>query len=414
VTPLTLRAATRDDARRLAENSLLSYPDAEWSVARRAERYLTGPYPIEGITVAERDGELVGQARSIPYRGWFGGVESAVGGLAGVAVAPEARRTGVAAALVRHHVSELQLAAAPWSMLYPFAPDFYAAHGWAPATRRLRWRFAPSALPRFEERSRVRRLRLDDPRDLSALHAAYARHCVAVNGSLSRHPKVFQAHWDEQKDRRFAVGVGAPDAELAGYLFYEIQAVTQRPQTLVVGEWVALDAASERALLGFVAAQRDQVQAVLLDTPVEHPLGALLDRGVAEVEDETMPVEHHPAATLYSGAMVRIVELTSALAARGYPRLSTQVAVEITADTLVPENISVVTMTLEDGHPRVAPGRTPGAPLVAGPVGPVSAVLTGGLRLADAARFGLLHVDGPVRELDPLFGLPVPYPLVAF
>jgi GNAT superfamily N-acetyltransferase len=122
VTPLTLRAATRDDARRLAENSLLSYPDAEWGVARRAERYLTGPYPIEGITVAERDGELVGQARTIPYRGWFGGVESAVGGLAGVAVAPEARRTGVAAALVRHHVSELQLAAAPWSMLYPFAP----------------------------------------------------------------------------------------------------------------------------------------------------------------------------------------------------------------------------------------------------------------------------------------------------
>jgi predicted acetyltransferase len=414
VTPLTLRAATRDDARRLAENSLLSYPNPEWGVLRRTERYLTGPYPIESITVAERDGRLVGQARTIPYRGWFGGVESAVGGLAGVAVAPEARRTGVAAALVRHHVAELHLAGAPWSMLYPFAPDFYAAHGWAPASRRLRWRFAPSALPDFEERARVRRLHLDDPDDLAALHATYARHCVATNGSLSRHPRVFQAQADELKDRRFAVGVAGGRGELAGYLLYEILSPTPRPQTLVVGEWVALDAAAERALLGFVAALADQVQAVLLDTPVEHPLGALLDRGVAEREDATMPDEHHPAAQLYSGAMVRIVELTAALAARGYPARSTQVAVEITADTLVPENVSVVTLTLEDGSPRVSPGRAAGAPLIAGPVGPLSAVLTGGLRLADAARYGLLRVDGVVGELDPLLALLVPYPLVTF
>ena len=414
MTPLNLRTATRDDARRLAENSLLSYPNPEWGVARRTERYLGGPYSIESITVAERDGEIVGQARTIPYRGWFGGVESAVGGLAGVAVAPEARRTGVAAALVRHHVGELHISGAPWSMLYPFAPDFYAGHGWAPAARRLRWRFAPSALPRFPERARVRRLRLDDPGDLAALHGAYARHCVATNGSLSRSPRVFQAQWEENRDRRFAVGVGLPGAELTGYLIYEIQSPTPRPQTLVADEWVAMDDASERALLGFVAAQSDQVQVVLLDTPVDHPLGALLERGVAEREDESMPLEHHPEAGLYSGAMVRIVDLTAALAARGYPRRSTKLAVEITEDTLIPENLSVVTLTLADGHPRIAPGRASGAPLVAGPVGPLSAVLTGGLRLVDAARFGLLRVDGPVGEIDSLLALPVPYPLVIF
>jgi predicted acetyltransferase len=410
-----LRQATRDDARRLAENSLLSYPDASFGLARRVERYLGGPLPIEGITVAERGGAIVGQARTIPFRGWFGGVESAVGGLAGVAVAPEARRTGVAAELVHDHLVKLHLSGAPWAMLYPFAPRFYAAHGWAPASRRLRWRFAPQALPLFYERRSVRRLRVDEPGDVAAIHAAYARHCARTSGSLSRPPRLFEYVWQEARDRRFAVGVGPEGRdELTGYLIYELQSPTPRPQLLVVSEWVALDDAAERALLGFVAAQADQAQTVLLDTPVEHALGSLLECGVPEREDESMPAEHLPVASLFEGAMVRIVDLASALAARGWPPVTTQLAVEVTEDRHLPENAGAVTLTLEDGDARVAPGRESGAPLIRGPVGPLSAILAGGLRLVDAARFGKVQVDGDVLALDQLLALPIPYPLVVF
>jgi predicted acetyltransferase len=410
VSGFTFRPAARDDAPQLAANSLRAYPNGSSGLSTRIERYLDGPLPLEQVFVAERDGLVAGQARTIELRGWFGGVETTVGGLAGVAVAPEARRAGVAAALVRHHVAQLRDARIPWAMLYPFAPSFYASLGWAPAARRLQWRFAPSAMPLFDERRRVRRL--DPRRDHEELLAAYHRHCATVNGSLSRTERLSRWEWERSKDQRFAVGVG--EGELEGYIFYEAHAPTPRPQTLFVTEWVARDASVERALFGFIAAQADQFEVAILDTPVEHPLAALLDRSLPDREDDEMPPEHHPIATLYSGAMVRVIDLAGALGGRGYPGGPGVAAVEITQDTLVPENRRVLTVTVENGGVRVTDGRAAGASLVQGPVGPISAILAGAVRLVDAERHGLCRVFGDTAALDRLFALPVPYPLAVF
>jgi len=174
--PLSFRGATADDAPALAANSLRCYPIPGFGLAARVQRYLEGPYPIETVFIAERDGQLAGQARTIDYRAWYGGVEVAAGGLAGVAVAPEARGGGVAAALVARHIAQCRERGAPWSLLYPFAASFYAAHGWGPSSRRLRWRLKPGALPRW--RGTVRRAP-----PFAALRACYERHCVATSGS---------------------------------------------------------------------------------------------------------------------------------------------------------------------------------------------------------------------------------------
>jgi predicted acetyltransferase len=407
-----LRAARPEDAPVLAATSQRAYPDRDSGLAARIERYLDGPLPLDEVIIAERDGEHVGQARTIDFRGWFGGVETRVGGLAGVAVTPEARGSGVAAALVVHHVEKLREQQVPWAMLYPFAASFYARHGWAPAARRLRWRFAPSALPRFEERRRARRL--DLLAEEEAILGAYHRCCARVNGSLSKTPRFNHWQLDRSKDHCFGVAVGPRGGELDGYLLYVPHAPTPRPQTLVVAEWVARDAETERALLGFIAAQADQYQSVVLDTAVDHPLGAVLDCGVPEREDADMPPEHQPLAQLHAGAMARVIDLAGALAGRGYPGGAGVAAVEITDDPLVPENRRVVTVTVEDGLPRTREGRAEGAPLLQGAVGPISAVLTGGARVADAARLGLVRVSGDAGALDRLFALPVPHPLVIF
>jgi predicted acetyltransferase len=415
MTALTLRPARTEDAVALAANSLRCYPDAAKGLAWRAERYRGGvPYPIETMFVAEREGEVVGQARTIPYRGWLGGVEARVGGLAGVAVAPEARRTGVAGALVRHHLAELRATSTPWAFLYPFAPSFYAAMGWWPAARRLRWRLSPRALPTFPERRLVRRLAREQGADLGAVQAVYEEHCVRQNGSLSRPARLLQASWDTDRDQQHVVGVRGRGGALSGYLFYEMQATTPRPQLLAVSEWVALDGEAERALLGFLAGQADQADAVTLDTPTDHPLASLLDAGLPAREDESMPPEHHPLATLYSGAMARIVDTSAALAARGYPGRTGAVAFSVASDPLVPENVGTYTVAVEQGQARVTPGRAPGAPLVRGPVGPMSAVLVGGVGVAAAARLGLVTVEGALPVADALLALPPPYPLVVF
>ncbi len=408
---LSFRTAGPDDVVRMATISSRSFPGPP-GIEARAERYRSGtPFPLETMTLAERAGEIVGQARTLPFRGWLGGVETRVGGLAGVAIAPEARRTGVAKALVRQHVAQLRASGTPWAMLYPFAPSFYSALGWFPASRRLRWRVRPGAFRLHDERRLVRPL--DPSFDLAAVQSVYDRSCPRTSGSLSRPARLLAAGWESERDTRQVVGVRS-GAGLSGYLSYTLDAPTPRPITLVVREWIALDAEAERALFGFLAAQADQAEFVTLDTPVEHPLASLLDNGLPPLEDGSMPPEHHPLATLYSGLMVRIIDLPGALAGRGYPGRAGAVAVEIASDNLVHENRATFTVTVENGAARVTPGRADGVPLLRGPVGPVSGVLCGGVRASAAAAHGLVHVEGDLARVDELLTLPVPYPLVIF
>src|SRR5436190_16686921 len=117
--PLTVRTAAPADAHALGANHLRAYPMVSEDLPRRVERFEQPRfYPIETLSVVERAGVIVGQCRTIPFGGWFGGVHTKVGGLAGVAVAPEARRTGVAAALVAEHLRRCREEGDPWALLY--------------------------------------------------------------------------------------------------------------------------------------------------------------------------------------------------------------------------------------------------------------------------------------------------------
>lgn len=406
---LVFRAATLDDCDRLGAQSLRAYPYPPSTPAQRAERYRNARIsPIETVTIAERDGLMVGSMRRIPFTGWLGGVAAPVGGLASVAVAPEARQTGVAAALIRRHVEELLERRMPWSFLYPFSPVFYAKHGWAPAARQLRWRLRPQALPR--SRVPVRRVSLDDAADRAAVQACYERHCARTSGSLSR--SADQLGW--QHEGRFVVGVPAPSG-LAGYLVYDFHSPSPRPQRLVVQEWIADDGAAERALLGFLAAQRDQADELTLDTSPDYPLSSLLENGIPPVENQELPDEHHALAALASGLMARAVDLAGAARGRGYPGVANGiVALRVEHDALVPANVGTVTVVVEGGGVEVAAGHAAGAPLVSGSIAPVSAVLVGALRVEQAARLGLVTVEGDVAAATHVLALPPPVPLITF
>jgi predicted acetyltransferase len=414
---IRFREATLDDCDRLGEQSAWAYPAPGDTPAKRAELYRACRVsPIETVTIAERDGEMVGSMRRIPYTGWIGGVASPVGGLASVAVAPEVRQTGIAAALIRRHLDELVERDIAWSFLYPFSPCFYAKHGWAAAASRLRWQLRPEAFPRAPERLPLRRLSIADAADRDLIQAAYERHCARTNGSLSRTAELFA--WLHQG--HYAVGV-ARKGGLAGYLIYSLRAPSPRPQTLVVQEWVAEDGVAERALFGFLGAQRDQVEEVLIDTSPDHPLAALIENGTPPVEDERMPDEHHPIATLGSGYMARAIDLAAAARTRGYPGAPARggaVAISVTRDPLRAANVRTVTVAVTTGAESVAvevtSGRAQGAPLVTGPIGAISAVLVGAVRLDDAARLGLVSVEGDLAAATALLALPPPAPLVTF
>jgi predicted acetyltransferase len=420
---IAIRRARPDELEAMAALSVLAFPFGPEDAQTRARRYRENSQ-LRGAErfIAERDGSRVGQFAALPFRFFLGGVAARAVGLASVVVAPEARRTGVARAMVRRHLADLRAQGAAWSVLYPFAARFYARLGWGTIAHRVRWRFAPSELPLFDERVRVERLSLDGAEAREELAACYARHCARTNGSLSRGAEQLEARW--RADRALCAAVRPPGGgPLEGYLLAQLHAPAPRPQTLVVPELVAESGRAERALYGFLAAQAEQVDAIELDLPPGAPsaaLAALLQRGAPRSEPAEAPEEHQRAGELWTGAMARLVDLSGALAARGWPaRTSARVAFAA-HDELVPDLAHPVTLFVEDGAAHVEPGHAPGAPLVRGPVGALSQLLAGAVTLGDAARLGLLTVEADgeraagLAALDSLIALPPPYPLVTF
>jgi predicted acetyltransferase len=409
--PLTCRPAGPADAATLAAQSGRAYWGRS-TLAEIEERYRKDvPYPLETMMIFERDGMAVGQGRTIPFRGFIGGVECGIGGLASVAVAPEARRTGVASAIVRDHLARLAASRTPWAMLYGYSHRFYARFGWATVATRTRWRYRPAAFPLFPERRAIVRLSLANDDDLAAVQKVYEEFCVGQNGSLRRSPAQLR-EW-RPGDRDFTVGVRGPGG-LSGYLCYRYLNAEPRPSLMVVSEWVARDGRAERALLGFVGAQAEQADLVLIDTPSDHPLPMWLLSDTPLAENNEMPTEHHPAGTAFLGVMARIVDLGAALGARGYPGASSLRVAFSAEDAERPDNGAPQTLVLEEGRTRVVPGRAGGVPLVSGPIGALTQVLIGACRLEAAGRMGLISVEGDAKGLDAALALARPYPLVMF
>ncbi|MSP60928.1 MAG: GNAT family N-acetyltransferase [Myxococcales bacterium] len=411
---LEFRPVTADDYPALAALSVLAYPWGGDEAATRVERYRArfALWDAEAMIV-QRAGHHVGMYTTLRYNGWLGGVTTRVAGLAGVAVAPEARRSGVAGAMVRDHLRRAHAAGSAWSMLYPFAADFYARYGWATVSRRVRWRIRPSELPPAPGPLPVERLSLARPEHLAAVQRVYEAFCARTSGSLSR--TAGQLVWQWSGDRRMVIGTRDEAGELTGYLLATLRSPSPRPQVLVVPELSALDDRAHRALLGFLGAQVDQADFIELDTPVDDPLGALLTLRAPERETLEMPEEHQPLGAVYSGIMARVVDLSRALVERGYPPGATARIAFAPRDPLLPHNELPITLTIEEGRPRVAPGRSAGAPLLSGPVGELSRILVGGVALSAALRFGQVSLEG--GDPDPisrLLALPAPYPLVVF
>ncbi|NJM05008.1 GNAT family N-acetyltransferase [Candidatus Gracilibacteria bacterium] len=94
--------------------------------------------------------ELVAQLQLIPLQLQTGQGEVAAAGIGSVATAPEQRRRGYTAALLRHACDELRERAIHLAVLYPFKRSFYARYGWATLFERRSYRGSPALFARFQ------------------------------------------------------------------------------------------------------------------------------------------------------------------------------------------------------------------------------------------------------------------------
>ncbi len=144
-----------------------------------------------GLYIAAYDAaRLVGVAALHPYRQWFAGRDLPMTGLAGVSVAPHARRRGVARAMLSSALTRMAEDGTAISALYPSSPPVYRALGWEMAGVYAGADLPTSALTRIPSTGDVT-LRPAEKSDVDAVHALYTAAVRPAVGPLTRTGPLF-------------------------------------------------------------------------------------------------------------------------------------------------------------------------------------------------------------------------------
>ena len=316
VSDLRVRTATPEDLERLLQIHVSAFPDARGMAARRrnfADNPLGSLVDLHVILGGDR---LLGHAFLFKLGVWFGGKRVAVGGIASVGVALEARGRGIARTLMSQLHAESVRRGDAITMLYAFRYDFYAALGYARTGTSHRVVFSPRAVPRdwinAARGALIRPARGDDRGQITAIYDLEAQQGT---GQLDRP----NALWDHTllDERLHTLVIETGPSAISGYVSFEhLQEEPHAAVRVRVRDWAGRDDEARRILLGALGAQVDQVTTIEIDLSSDDPFLAAL--GEIDAHSHGKAGLEHPFGTLAGGPMVRVNDVERALSARGY------------------------------------------------------------------------------------------------
>jgi predicted acetyltransferase len=391
---LSFRPAREADLERLVDVHTGAYPDSRGREAR-ARTFTQNPLGcLDDLWVASTSDGIVAHAFLFSLEAWVGGVRVRFGGVASVAVAPEARGNGVGTALVEHVQTVARDRGDAATLLYPFRQGYYARLGYAPASSFRRLRFSPRSIP-FKCELGIRRASGSDG---LALRACWEAAGARGTGALARSERTWHARLlDEGREWFVAEGTGGVE----GYIAWTVACDEPHAETtLEVREVAARTAAGERSLWGLVAAQRDQVDEVRAQVAADDALDrALVDADRERVGEADL---EHVLGELAAGPSLRLTDVARALAARGWRQDGTVViGTEDESVGIVVRGGRASVVSGQEAHivPDLRMGRAT-----------LGAVALGSLPMTQASRFGWVEArsDRALVEADALFSLP-PY-----
>jgi len=189
-----------------------------------------------------------------------------MGGIAGVATWPEARRKGCVAGLLRHGLETMRGAGQTVSMLHPFSFPFYRKYGWEMTIERKTYTLEPRHFPpRAAVPGRVERV----AKDAGLLDGIYEKFASRYTGTIVRTPE----WWERRVFTKpglaalYYNGDGKPE----GYLLYEV-----KERTMTVHEWVCVSEEARLGLWRYVADHDSMADKLAMTVPVDDPLPFLL------------------------------------------------------------------------------------------------------------------------------------------
>lgn len=324
------------------------------------------------VRLAWDGGAVVGGLVEVPMGQWFGGMSVRTLGLAGVAVAPEARGRGVARSMLAQTLSAARERGFALSTLYPSTFGLYRQLGYELAGSHCRFTLELRRLARARSALSVQAIGPDRQNEIARLYTEVARHRP---GYLDRGQYIWQRVQNPEREPARAFGV--TDARgLAGYVFVK-QATRNVPIQLALSDFVTRTPEAFQSLLAFLA---DHL------TTGEH---ASWKGGPADARLFGLP-DHVFKVAIEDYWMLRLVDVRAALLGRGYPPVDAGVELVVDDDTL-PQNAGAHAVVVEQGRARMASGeRLPSARMS---VASLAALYSGFVSPHELCLAGMLDAD---------------------
>lgn len=338
----------------------------------------------------------------LPMGAYFGGQLVSLTGIAGVAVAPEARGKGVARWMMQQAVAEMAASGVAVSGLYSAMHALYRACGYEIAGSRYEHRVPMHLFPDFGRKPEALAATPADKPRRERLASAYA---AMHPGHLERIPYIWSRVERPRGAETDASNFIFESPEAPGELEASVHVLLNRPTTspgdftLAVSDVAATTSRGWQRVSSFLRGFTSiPAEAVFHGGPV-HPLLALLP-------------DRRFKSTLVDHWMLRIVDAPTAIAQRGFARgLNLSIPIHID-DALVPANGGVWTLHIADGRGTLERRAATGAPE------PVAAHLsarglaplfTGFLSATQLTAIGLANGDPEaLARLDAAFAGPAP------
>jgi predicted acetyltransferase len=320
--------------------------------------------------------------RRIEMGQFFGGRSVPMIGIAGVAVAPEARGQGLARWMMQHALEEMYERGEPLSALYASTQPLYRQVGYEQAGHRMTFTVPISELDVGERGGPWEVVELDSVERLHAPYRAYAAH---FNGMLDRGAYV----WKRKFELRGSNGIGyasiGADGAIDAYAVVMQKRKDSGRITIELSDLAFLDAAAGRKLLGMLHDYASMADELIFYGGPTHPLLPLLS-------------QQHATGAFKEFWMLRLVRVADALRLRGYnPAVNTEVHLHVTDETL-PGNSGPLVLRVAGGRAEVTPG---GRGEVRVSERALASLYSGFLTPA-SARLGGGAIDGPELAMSAL------------
>ena len=328
----------RDDSDLEALAPLVAW--AFGGTAAKSIQWLSGMAATSASVRVLREGAVLRAGLcEIPMGQWFGGARVEMLGIAGVAVAPEARGGGIAKRLMHEMLVAARERRVAVSTLYPATMTLYRSVGYELAGSRYRYSAQLLRLPRAQ--SELALVPLPSSREAEA-EAMYRELAREQTGYLDRGGYIWnRVRAPEGVPARGLLVEGAHGVE--GYVYVKQQSTGEWAYDLMVTDLVAKTGAAARRILTFLADHRSTGNRAHWFAGSVLPFAFEFPERVFDV-------------TLTDYWMLRLVHVEAALEQRGYPKsLEAELDLEVEDPTL-PANSGRYVLRLAAGQASVERG----------------------------------------------------------